>query len=81
MTMQQKTTCLAPGQRYADPGERQRQHQATIIRLEPDALGVTQVVFSYRGGRQVVAYVSQVEAAIASGQLVPIAGPGCVGHC
>ncbi|HEX5498408.1 MAG TPA: hypothetical protein VFX03_04240 [Thermomicrobiales bacterium] len=79
--MHQTTTYLAPGQRYTQPGERLLEQQVTIIRLESDPHGTTQVIFEYPGGREVVAYVSQVEAAIAGGHLAPIAGPGYMGRC
>lgn len=79
--MNQTTTYLAPGQRYTQPGERLLDQQVTIIRLEPDPLGATQVIFEYPGGREVIAYVAQVEAAIAGGHLAPITGPGFVGRC
>ena len=79
--MNQTTTYLAPGQRYMQPGDRLLEQQATIIRLVPDALGATQVIFEYPDGREVVAYVTQVEASIAGGHLAPIAGPGFLGRC
>jgi hypothetical protein len=79
--MNKMTTYLAPGQRYLQPGDRLLDQQATIIRLEPDPNGATQVIFEYPDGREVVAYVSQVEAAIAGGHLAPVAGPGFVGRC
>ncbi|HEU5432901.1 MAG TPA: hypothetical protein VFU81_14635 [Thermomicrobiales bacterium] len=78
--MKLTTTYLAPGQRYTQPGDRLLE-QATIIRLEPDPLGATQVIFEYPDGREVVAYVTQVEAAIAGGHLAPVAGPGLLGRC
>ncbi|HEU0115995.1 MAG TPA: hypothetical protein VFQ80_15015 [Thermomicrobiales bacterium] len=79
--MKQTTTYLAPGQRYLQPGDRLLDQQATIIRLAPDALGAAQVIFEYPDGREVVAYVAQVEAAIAGGHLAPVAGPGVLGRC
>ena len=75
------TTYLAPGQRYAHAGAPGRPLHVTIVRLQSDALGLPQVLFAYPGGRQVIVAVSHVEAAIAGGQLAPVAGPGCVGRC
>lgn len=74
--MQQATTYLAPGQRYVDPADRAFDQQATVIRLEPDPFGATRVIFEFPGGREVTAYVTQVEAAIAGGELAPVAASG-----
>ena len=79
--MKRFPTYLAPGQRYAQPGERLLAQQITIVRLEPDALGAPHVIFESPGGGEVVVDVAQVEAAIAHGHLEPIAGPGFIGRC
>jgi hypothetical protein len=79
--MQPTRTYLAPGQRYAQPNARRLAPPVTIIRLVPDPFGAIRVVFAQPGGHEVVISASHVEAAIAGGQLTPIAGPGRIGRC
>ena len=81
--MNASRTYLAPGQRYAQPGDSgwRLDQQVTIARLDRDPFGFTQVVFQDAAGREVTAYATQVEAAIADGTLAPIVGAGAVGRC
>lgn len=74
-------TYLAPGQRYVHPGDRVLDQQVTIVRLEPDRVGTLKVIFLYPGGREVTAYLPQVEEAIAVGQLEPVVGRGQRAAC
>ncbi len=76
-------TYLAPGQRYAQPGETswRLDQQVTIARLDQDAFGVPRVTFLVPDGREVTAYASQIEAAIADGALAPIVVPGATAFC
>jgi hypothetical protein len=74
-------TYLAPGQRYVQPGAGRLASPVTIIRLVADPFGVPQVVFAHPGGQEVAAAAAHVDAAIAGGQLTPIAAPGRIGRC
>ena len=76
-------TYLAPGQRYAQPGEHtwRLDQQVTIARLDKDALGVPRVTFLVPDGREVTAYAAQVEAAIADGALTPVVVAGLMARC
>ena len=76
-------TYLAPGQRYAQPGEHtwRLDQQVTIARLDQDALGVPRVTFLVPDGREVTAYAAQIEAAIADGALAPVAVAGLTPRC
>ncbi len=75
------STYLAPGQRYAEPGDWRLDQQVTIARLDRDANGFPRVTFRTPGGREITAYAAQVEAAIAQGELAPIVGTGATGRC
>jgi catechol 2,3-dioxygenase-like lactoylglutathione lyase family enzyme len=76
-------TFLAPGQRYAQPGEdaRHLDQHVTIARLDHDRFGVPRVTFLVPDGREVTAYAAQIEAAIADGALAPVAIPGALARC
>ena len=75
-------TFLAPGQRYAEPGEDAHlEQQVTIARLDRDRFGVPRVTFLVPDGREVTAYAAQIEAAIADGALAPVALPGALVRC
>ena len=75
-------TYLAPGQRYAEPGEfAHLDQQVTIARLDHDRFGVPRVTFLVPDGREVTAYAAQIEAAIADGALAPVALPGALARC
>ena len=71
-------TYLAPGQRYTQPGvaDWQLDHQFTISRLDQDPLGIPRVTVLRPDGRELVVYAAQIEAAVADGQLFPVAGAG-----
>ena len=76
-------TFLAPGQRYAQPGDGPQglDQQVTIARLDRDRFGVPRVTFLVPDGREVTAYAAQIEAAIADGALAPVALPGALVRC
>jgi len=73
-------TYLAPGQRYSQPGGAfgYLERQVTVTGLGFDHLGLARVTFNRLDGEAITLYVSQVEAAIADGELVPIVGAGRV---
>jgi hypothetical protein len=73
--MNPSPTHLAPGQRYAQPGGARRDQQVTIAHLDRDTHGLPRVIFLAPDGRHLTAYATQVEAAIATGVLAPIAVP------
>ena len=67
---------LALGQRYVELTAPDRdQGQFTVLRLERDALGLPRVTFRYADNRDVTAYVEQIEAALATGLIVPLMEP------
>ena len=76
-------TFLAPGQRYAQPGEHgwRLDQQVTVARLDRDNLGLPRVTFRFPDGRELTAYAAQVEAAIADGDLAPVVGAGYTARC
>ena len=76
-------TFLAPGQRYAQPGGApwHRDRQFTISSLDRDGLGLPRVTVQFPDGRWIVVYAAQVEAAVADGQLLPVAGAGTIPRC
>ncbi len=65
------TTYLSPGQRFRS--EDQLVADLTVARLVRDRLGLMHVTLRSDDGRELSAFVEQVEAAIAGGQLTPIA--------
>lgn len=76
-------TFLAPGQRYAQPGgdAHLRDQQVTIARLDRDRFGLPRVTFLVPDGREITAYASQIEAAIAEGALAPVVAAGALARC
>jgi len=63
-------TILSPGQRF-----QQADHltsELTVARLVTDRLGLQHVTLRASDGREISAFVEQVEAAIAEGQLTPV---------
>ncbi len=76
-------TFLTPGQRYTEPdGTPWRcDQQVTIVGVEWDALGFPRVTFRRPDGENLVAPAVQVEAAVAAGLLVPVAGAGWIARC
>jgi hypothetical protein len=71
-------TFLAPGQRYAPTGSPawRADRQVTILRVEHDLSGRLRVAYCSSNRDQVVEPTAQFEAAVATGQLVPVAGWG-----
>jgi hypothetical protein len=72
------TTFLAPGQRYAPTGSPawRADRQVTILGVGRDRSGRLRVAYRSPKGNQVVESTAQFEAAVATGQLVPVAGWG-----
>jgi hypothetical protein len=64
------TTILSPGQRFQQAD--QLTSELTVARLVTDRLGLQHVTLRASDGREISAFVEQVEAAIAEGQLTPI---------
>jgi hypothetical protein len=77
------TSYLAPGQRYAPAGSPawRADRQVTVLRVGRDRQGLLRVAYRCPDGHQVVEPTAQFEAAVASGQLVPVAGPGLLASC
>ena len=72
------STYLAPGQRYVtsgSPGWRS-DRQVTVLAIARDRQGQVRVAYRGPNGNQVVEPAAQFEAAIATGQLVPVVGSG-----
>jgi hypothetical protein len=76
-------TYLAPGQRYTQPdGPAWRaDRQVTVARLDRDPLGLTRVTFHCPDGTELTLYATQVETAIADGNLTPVVGTGWTARC
>jgi hypothetical protein len=76
-------TYLAAGQRYTPTGSAgwRADRQVTILRVGRDLQGIARVAYRCPNGHQVVEPVSQFEAAVAAGQLVPVVGAGYFGRC
>lgn len=64
------TTFLFPGQRFRS--EDNLVSDLTVARLVRDRLGLMHVTLRSDDGRELSAFVEQVEAAVASGHLTPI---------
>jgi len=66
---------LTSGQLFLQPGGdgQQADQVITIVRIERDSLGFRQVVFQAPNGRKFQIFADQMESAIATGHLRPIA--------
>jgi hypothetical protein len=62
---------FVPGQRFCQFDGCDREQVVTVVRLDRDPMGLSRVVFQAPGGREICAYASQIEAAIAAGHLAP----------
>ena len=76
-------TFLTPGQRYMqfDGTPWRLEQQVTIVRVDRDPDGVPCVVSRCLDGEELVAPAAQLEAAVAAGLLVPVAGAGRIPRC
>ena len=76
-------TCLAPGQRYAVPGIEawRTDHQLTILRVGRDARGLACVTYRCPNGQDVTGPAARFEAAVAAGEVVPVAAALRVACC
>lgn len=70
-------TFLTAGQRFAHPETSpwRLDRQVTIMRVDSDAEGAPRVVSRFPDGMELVVPAAQVEAIVAAGLLVPVAGP------
>lgn len=62
---------IAPGQRFRQFDGLEQDQVVTVARLGQDQLGLKQVIFATQAGREICAYASQIDAAIAAGMLSP----------
>jgi hypothetical protein len=69
--MSMALTPIVPGQRFRQFDGLDQEQVVTVIRLDQDALGLSRIVFQVPGGREICAYATQIEAAIAAGELAP----------
>jgi hypothetical protein len=67
-------TFLSPGQKYAssDLISSLGSNEVTVARLVRDRLGLMHVTLRTDDGREISAFVEQIEAAIAAGNLQPV---------
>ncbi len=70
-------TFLTAGQRFTHPDTSpwRLDRQLTIIHVGSDAEGSPRVVSRFADGMELVVPAAQVEAIVAAGLLVPVAGP------
>lgn len=66
-----KQQSIVPGQRFRQFDGPEQEQVVTVARLDQDPLGLKQVIFATSAGREICAYASQIEAAIAAGMLFP----------
>ena len=76
-------TFLTPGQRYIqlDGTPWRLDQQVTVVDVEWDAVGFPHVTFRRHDGEDLVAPAAQVEAAVAAGLLVSVAGVEWIVRC
>jgi hypothetical protein len=76
-------TFLAPGQRYTEPDAPawRADRQVVVIHVGRDGHGVPRVTCRNGKGYQIVEAAAQFEAAISTGQLVPVLGVGEAARC
>ncbi len=75
-------TFLAPGQRYAEHGVApwRVDKQWTVVHVGL-ANGTPSVVYRCPNGHQIAMPAEQFEAAVTTGQLIPVAGSGRMAFC
>lgn len=80
--MDARTTFLAPGQRYAENGTAawRVDKQWTVVHVGL-AGGTACVTYRCPNGHQIAMPAIQFEAAIESGQLMPVVGAGRIAAC
>ena len=76
-------TYLAPGQRYAPIGldAWRVDHQITVMHVGRDDGRPPRVTYRCPNGEEVLGLAADFEAAVAGGQLVPVAGTGRIARC
>jgi hypothetical protein len=80
--METPTTYLAPGQRYSRTGYAwSADDTVTILRVGPDAVGLMWVIYGASDGEECARPAARLEAAIATGELTPVAAGGSIGRC
>ncbi len=86
-TTRQTATCagtfLAPGQRYVPAGcsPWRLDQQVTIVLVARGEGGAPRVTSRAADGRELAADAARVEAAILTGQLIPVTGSGRLANC
>jgi hypothetical protein len=81
LNFEQPSTYLAPGQRYARWDSLQALTEiVTILYVGRDAIGLTWVIYAPPDGDRSARPADHFEAAILSGEIVPIA-TGAIGWC
>ena len=77
-----RTTFLAPGQRYAETGVAawRIERQWTVVHVDV-ADNAARVTYRCPNGHQIAMPARQFEAAVTSGQMVPVAGTGRMATC
>lgn len=67
------TTFITPGQRFeATHGSTLPEESLTVARLVRDRFGLMHVTLRTASGREISAFVEQVEIAVSEGHLIPI---------
>jgi hypothetical protein len=74
---------LAPGQRYSakEATSWRADQQLTILQVGRDEKGDLWISYRIPGGPVMTAVASQIERAIAEGEMVPIYGSGQMARC
>ena len=82
-TAAQTGTFLAAGQRYVPVGcsPWRLDQQVTIVLVALGAGGQHRVTSRAADGRELAADAARIEAAILTGQLIPVAGSGRLANC
>jgi hypothetical protein len=77
------STFLAPGQRYAPPDTPAWKlgSHVTVLKVYPGPDGAYRIVQRICGGDVCQTFATELEAQVAAGQLVPVAGTGRPGTC
>jgi hypothetical protein len=81
--MATRRTFLAPGQRYAAPHDPswRTDRQLTVLHLDRAPSGAVAVAVRGPSGELLTIPAAEIEAAVAAGQLVPVAGTGRAASC
>ncbi len=74
---------LTPGQRYVNPAlpAWRPEHQITVLRVSRGDDGAVRVAYRCPSGQVVFGLAERLEAAIAAGQIVPVASAARIACC